>query len=219
MKRILVSVLIAVLFMTVVVFASGLHGSFEGLPIVKVTIDGNELNSDVPGVVLNGRTMLPVRAIAEEFGANIKWNSETQTVEIEKSEAQHVETQKPEVQLIVIYFEDYCNFDDFDEPLWVLAEPGVNIYNIGTDHYLAAYFHVGPMPKQVYTYRIALFDPSGDIIKTSASEDFTIDEYGLHGTLEIDGFDLRVPGNYKLHFQMKLGNGFETVTTTTIIAE
>ncbi|MEN1761459.1 copper amine oxidase N-terminal domain-containing protein [Anoxynatronum sibiricum] len=210
MKKTIAGVFVFLLLMTGIVFASGMYGSFEGLPIVKVVINNKELVSDVPGVVLNGRTMLPVKAIAEQFDAVVKWNSSTQTVDIIK----------PEVQLLVIDFDDYYEYEDiYDDDVWVLVNPGANIFPVGMDNYLLAYFDIGPMPEQLYTYRIALFDPSGNMLKTSVSEDLVIDNYGAHGVLEIEDLALRVPGNYKLAFQMKYGDKFETVTNTTIIVE
>ncbi len=35
---------------------------------------------DVPAQIVNGRTLVPVRAISEAFGAKVEWNGETKTV-------------------------------------------------------------------------------------------------------------------------------------------
>lgn len=53
---------------------------FEGLPVVKVLLNGAPLKADVPPVVLAGRTLLPVRAIAEAAGIDVKWDAATSTV-------------------------------------------------------------------------------------------------------------------------------------------
>ncbi|MBE7046539.1 MAG: hypothetical protein E7396_03890 [Ruminococcaceae bacterium] len=47
-------------------------------------VDGIEQESklDVPATIVNGRTMVPVRFIAESFGENVNWNGDTKTVEI-----------------------------------------------------------------------------------------------------------------------------------------
>lgn len=39
-------------------------------------------NMDIPPLTINDRTMVPVRAVAELLGANVKWIDETSTVEI-----------------------------------------------------------------------------------------------------------------------------------------
>jgi len=47
---------------------------------VNVTVNGQPLQSDVkPFVNMDGRTMLPVRAIAEALGAQVQWDEATQT--------------------------------------------------------------------------------------------------------------------------------------------
>lgn len=45
-------------------------------------IDGVPVPLDVPPIILNGRTMVPIRFISEAFGAEVQWDSETRTVRI-----------------------------------------------------------------------------------------------------------------------------------------
>ena len=40
---------------------------------------------DAPPVIIGGRTMVPIRAVAEFFGATVAWDNDTQTVTITKS--------------------------------------------------------------------------------------------------------------------------------------
>ena len=42
--------------------------------------NGESIELDVPAMSIGGRTLVPVRAIAESFGADVKWNAETRTV-------------------------------------------------------------------------------------------------------------------------------------------
>ena len=56
---------------------------------VTLTIDKNEMYKngqmiwlDVPAKLINGRTMVPVRAVAEAFGCSVEWDSETKTITI-----------------------------------------------------------------------------------------------------------------------------------------
>lgn len=78
---------ISILVLIAIVFTSAAFSSsnyFEGLPVVNFLIDGKTVASDVPAVILNGRTMVPVRVISENLGANVNWNNNTYTVEISK---------------------------------------------------------------------------------------------------------------------------------------
>lgn len=55
------------------------------VPINSNTIykDGEEIPIDVPGQLINSRTMIPLRAISEAFGLEVDWNEETRTVTVE----------------------------------------------------------------------------------------------------------------------------------------
>lgn len=46
------------------------------------TIDGNTVSNDVAPKIVNDRTMLPIRFIAEALGAKVDWIEESQTVKI-----------------------------------------------------------------------------------------------------------------------------------------
>jgi len=52
----------------------------------KAFVMGTEKNLDVAPTVLNGRTFLPVRFVAENFGCVVNWDEATQTVIIEKED-------------------------------------------------------------------------------------------------------------------------------------
>ena len=63
--------------------------SKRGDTTIKMTIgsstmqkDSKDISLDVPAQIINDRTLVPVRAIAEAFGCNVDWNSNTQTVTI-----------------------------------------------------------------------------------------------------------------------------------------
>lgn len=50
------------------------------LPLVRVLVDGEELISDVPPQIVEGRTLLPLRAIFEALEAPVEWEQEARTV-------------------------------------------------------------------------------------------------------------------------------------------
>jgi len=61
---------------------------------ISITIDSNilirngvEIPLDVPARIVGGRTLVPVRAIAESFGAEVSWVNATRTVTIIHSSA------------------------------------------------------------------------------------------------------------------------------------
>jgi hypothetical protein len=42
--------------------------------------NGEDVSVDVPARIINGRTMIPVRVIAEAFGADVQWNASGKTI-------------------------------------------------------------------------------------------------------------------------------------------
>ena len=51
---------------------------------VKATVNGKEFILDVPATVINGRTLVPARFVAEATGATVEWNGATRTISINK---------------------------------------------------------------------------------------------------------------------------------------
>ncbi len=53
---------------------------------IKVTLDGKRLPFDQAPVIVNGRTLVPLRAIFEALGADVSWNDATKTVTANKQD-------------------------------------------------------------------------------------------------------------------------------------
>lgn len=72
------------IFMLAIVFvlSTALAASAYALAPIKIVFDGAELGSDVAPVVENGRVLVPIRVIAEQFGAEVTWEAKTNTVRI-----------------------------------------------------------------------------------------------------------------------------------------
>lgn len=54
--------------------------SYAEEPEITVTVDGAQVAFDQPPVMVENRTLVPLRAIFEALGANVQWNEQTQTV-------------------------------------------------------------------------------------------------------------------------------------------
>lgn len=76
-KRLLIVSCIAVLLVALATM------SFAENP-VKLVVNGTEMKPDVPPQIINGRTMVPIRFIAELFDTEVNWDQENQTVSIYK---------------------------------------------------------------------------------------------------------------------------------------
>jgi len=57
-------------------------------PAIAVNINGQQLNFDVPPIVQQGRTLVPLRAIFQALGAAVTWDQNTQTISASKGNTQ-----------------------------------------------------------------------------------------------------------------------------------
>lgn len=69
------------------VYAESMWGDYNGFSKVKVRVEGNELkmaDNDVPALVMNDRTLIPLRQLSSDLRTLVNWNSATQTVDLYK---------------------------------------------------------------------------------------------------------------------------------------
>lgn len=58
-------------------------------PPPKLVINGQEVIPDVPSVIIDGRTLVPIRIISETIGSTVDWDGETGTVDVRR-ESDHI---------------------------------------------------------------------------------------------------------------------------------
>ncbi|HEU4965014.1 MAG TPA: stalk domain-containing protein [Bacilli bacterium] len=68
------------LFLLVALICSFAPVSTYAASDVQVVIDGQTQSYDQPPVIVNGRTLVPLRAIFEKLGAEVRWFGDTRTV-------------------------------------------------------------------------------------------------------------------------------------------
>src|SRR6056297_3428344 len=74
---------ISLLIIIVLVFSLFIIPSY-GNQEIRVVVDGDSISFDVPPIIINGRALVPLRAIFEALGVNPVWHSPTQTVTAQK---------------------------------------------------------------------------------------------------------------------------------------
>lgn len=70
MKKLLIIIVVVAL-----IFGSGVFADD-----ISVEVDGKKLHFDVSPTIIDGRTVLPARAIFESLGLEVKWDDATRTV-------------------------------------------------------------------------------------------------------------------------------------------
>lgn len=63
-----------------------MYADAEVLRAGSVTVNNQIIKFDTPAYIKNGTIMVPLRAVAEQVGGDVTWNSDTQTVTITKED-------------------------------------------------------------------------------------------------------------------------------------
>ena len=113
MKKIIL-VIFSFFLISGVVSASSINGEYNGNPIVKVYVNGSEIRPEVPAHIVDGTTMLPMRAVAEALGADVEWDQSTYAAQIIKLERDDISTAKATIS----------------SAKEVLAESGIKVTNL-----------------------------------------------------------------------------------------
>ena len=58
----------------------------------EITVDGETKKLDVAPKIVNGRTLVPLRAISEGLDCTVDWSADTKTVDIQKKQGQYAVT-------------------------------------------------------------------------------------------------------------------------------
>lgn len=80
----------AIVLLLSLVFILGASGAltpilYHSYPIVNLVVNGEAVvPADVPAFQIDGRTVVPIRVVAEALKANVTWDEETRTVTISK---------------------------------------------------------------------------------------------------------------------------------------
>ena len=73
------------LFLAVLICLSAVGmTAFAAAGDVTVTVDGKLIQFDQPPIIVNGRTLVPIRAVCEELGATVSWDGSTETASVTK---------------------------------------------------------------------------------------------------------------------------------------
>ena len=56
------------------------------IPVENINVKNKDIKFDTPPVIKQGRTLIPVRAITQGFGATLEWNQEDQKITIVKDD-------------------------------------------------------------------------------------------------------------------------------------
>ncbi|MEX2460873.1 MAG: stalk domain-containing protein [Paenibacillaceae bacterium] len=86
-NRLIILTLVFSMIFGATVYADSLWGNYNGYPKAKVFVNDSEVtfkDGEVPAIVIDGSTVLPIRKVAEKLQAIVEWNKDTMTANIYK---------------------------------------------------------------------------------------------------------------------------------------
>ncbi len=69
-------------FIVVIMVLSGTAASFAGTGQIRINLDGVDVACDSPPVIIDGRTLVPARAVFEAMGGSVSWNEAAREVAV-----------------------------------------------------------------------------------------------------------------------------------------
>lgn len=184
---------------------------------IKVYIDGEQVEFDTPPVLLNDRTMVPMRAIFEKLGATVKWNDEFMRAEGLFENGRHImlyidkNTAYVDGELKILDAKPYLQNDRTMIPLRFVAE-GSGAAVKWEDETQSVYITPQYLTRGYIPFGEYLMIPS----PLSADEDFALLDYKKENGVSFFKFDLskveaETVANYE---QMLIAYRFEMIKGT-----
>ncbi len=158
-KLIILVVLFLVLGIATVYGTSAIHGYYKGNEIVKVKLDGKELDTSVPAIMMEGNTMVPLRAVGENLDVIVGWNGPERTVELTK----------PKVNMLFTINPVY----DSANKSYVVYSPFGKINK--TQRYNFSFYvfcEIDSLPYEEVQIMVRLIDPAGRVISESTKQKY-----------------------------------------------
>lgn len=122
-KYLLIGIIIGSLTSTPFVYATN---------TVKLIVNGEDITykSDVPPQIINGRTLVPARALAESLGATVEWDGVNNAVIVHKVKESNVKEEEPQTtsnQFNIIKFKN-MEAINYNGEIYFLAHDYENMF-------------------------------------------------------------------------------------------
>lgn len=192
-KKIFILMLTALfLFSVANVYAeTSLYGYFQGYEKVRILIDGKELDSKVPGFIIDNTTVLPLRTVSEKFKVIVKWDDSTKTANLIQPNVNMQFTINP------VY--------DKSKNTYVVYSPFGKISKNQRYHFsFYVYSEVDKLPYENVQVKVVLRDPNGQLVQSGNVQSFdATQENSLQYIHYFENVDFISNGNYYVELLLK----------------
>ncbi len=188
MKKKLILFLVVFLFFNVMTVygTNALYGYFKGYEIVKVKLGENAIEGSVPAIIMEGSTMVPLRAVSENLGVIVGWDGSNKTVVLTKPNVNMLFTANP------VY--------DKENKSYLVYSPFGKLNK--TQRYNFS-FHVfcemDNLPYEEIEIMVQLVDPEGEIVAKSTVQGFDATKENSFQYINLfENINFVLTGNYKV---------------------
>ncbi|WP_010269977.1 stalk domain-containing protein [Paenibacillus senegalensis] len=199
MKRIALFAVLIFTLGTVTAFGESLWGSYEGYSKARIMVNDKLLEeSDVPAIIVNGRTMLPLRQISESLQATVNWDNTTLTANI----------YKPNVHMFVSL--DVDKDYSIKKPFGKVARGETRNFVVSTQ--------VDQLKADAQGFQITVVAPNGEMAHDPVTVDLesSTDSFWYTWPFKVH-FSQR--GDYTVQFSVLVGGEYTVVSEKTIVSE
>jgi|GEM_PF-2283283 len=192
-KKVLVAfVLLLIIFNVVTVYAgTAIYGYFFGYEKVRLVLDGEEVVTRVPGFIIDGATVVPLRIFAESLDVIVRWDDEAKTAYMYRPNVNMQFTANP------VYDESkktYVVYSPFGKV------PKSQRYNFT----FYVYSEIDSLPNEVVQVKIVLKDPNGEIVSEGDVQSYDASiENSLQYIQPFKNVTFTQSGNYYVEFLLK----------------
>ncbi len=185
-KLIILVILFLVLGVATVYGSNAIHGYYKGNEIVKIKLDGKELNLPVPAMIMDGTTMIPLREVGENLDVLVGWNGSERTVELTKPKVNMLFTANPVYDSANKSYVVYSPFGKINK---------TQRYNFS----FHVFCEIDSLPYEEVQIMVRLIDPAGRVVSESTKQSYDASrENSLQYINLFENINFLSSGNYQV---------------------
>jgi hypothetical protein len=212
-KRLLILTLVFSMLFGATVYADSLWGTYNGYQKAKVYVNGSEVtfkDGEVPALVIDGSTVLPIRKVAEKLQAIVEWDKTTMTAKIYKPNVHMFVSEEVKV--------------DKNKQVAVIKSP-FSVVETGSTVQFVVVVQVDGLKADTTGFKISIIKPNGDEYDSQVVDADSSTTGGLlpaiFGYTSLP-FDLKFSqkGTYLVSFSFKdKDNNYTVISQKSIVSE
>ncbi|NOU85048.1 hypothetical protein GC102_04530 [Paenibacillus sp. LMG 31460] len=202
-QRILALMLMFFVLSTAAVVASSIWGDFKGNNIARLIVNEETVefgDSDVPPLIVDGKTVLPLRAVSDALQALVKWDNSNKTAYL----------YKPNVHM---FFTTEVRKDSAIVPFGVVEK--------GKEADFIVFAQVDNLKTSINSVRVSVVSPSGKSVITPVVKSISESKESFWLKVPLYGVSFNEAGTYVVKFAMKQdgSNDYSVVSEKQIQSE